>query len=190
MHHSPFRSPDQPRPDLCPGSGTKRSSHRTTRPVSTPQKKQMSPAAFARDVVKLIEPLNIFDDVSIDARRVDKAESDASLADTIAHQLTRSIEEKWDEDPTFFEKFSKLIRDTIAEFHRGRINDLVYLGKAELGVLNEGIIGNRLLNDSPVEAAGGRFGSVLGQAGLTRFDRDVLAQSGPRPQLRLRHFRR
>ena len=51
-------------------------------------------------------------------------------------------------------------------------------GKAELGVLNEGIIGNRLLNDSPVEAAGGRFGSVLGQAGLTRFDRDVLAQSG------------
>lgn len=51
-------------------------------------------------------------------------------------------------------------------------------GKAELGVLNEGIIGNRLLNDSPVKAAGGRFGSVLGQAGLTRFDRDVLAQSG------------
>ncbi len=51
-------------------------------------------------------------------------------------------------------------------------------GKAELGVLNEGIIGNRLLNDSPTEAAGGRFGSVLGQAGLTRFERDVLAQSG------------
>jgi lysophospholipase L1-like esterase len=51
-------------------------------------------------------------------------------------------------------------------------------GKAELGVLNEGIIGNRLLNDSPIEAVGGRFGSVLGQAGLSRFDRDVLAQSG------------
>jgi lysophospholipase L1-like esterase len=51
-------------------------------------------------------------------------------------------------------------------------------GKAELGVLNEGIIGNRLLNDSPTKAAGGRFGSVLGQAGLKRFDRDVLAQSG------------
>ncbi len=32
-------------------------------------------------------------------------------------------------------------------------------GKAELGVLNEGIIGNRLLHDSPIEAAGGRFGS-------------------------------
>jgi lysophospholipase L1-like esterase len=50
--------------------------------------------------------------------------------------------------------------------------------KAEVGVLNEGIIGNRLLTDSPLQAAGGRFGAVLGQAGLTRFERDVLAQSG------------
>ena len=44
---------------------------------------------------------------------------DASLADTIAHRLTRSIEEKWDEDPIFFEKFSKLISDTIFDFHNG-----------------------------------------------------------------------
>ncbi|HZQ22792.1 MAG TPA: SGNH/GDSL hydrolase family protein [Terriglobales bacterium] len=48
----------------------------------------------------------------------------------------------------------------------------------ELGVLNEGIIGNRLLSDSPKRAAGGRFGAVLGEAGLSRFERDVLAQSG------------
>ena len=50
--------------------------------------------------------------------------------------------------------------------------------KAEVGVLNEGIIGNRLLNDSPVSAAGGQFGAALGQAGLTRFERDVLGQAG------------
>src|SRR5205823_10029601 len=56
----------------------------------------------------------------------------------------------------------------------------------ELGVLNEGIIGNRLLSDihSPRQS-GGPFGAVLeelgpalGQAGLARFDRDVLAQAG------------
>ena len=50
--------------------------------------------------------------------------------------------------------------------------------KAEVGVLNEGIIGNRLLSDSPVRAAGGQFGAALGQAGLTRFERDVLGQAG------------
>lgn len=84
---------------------------------------------IARDVVKLVEPLNMFDDMAIEARRKDKAQTDASIADTIAHQLTRSIEEKWDEDPTFFEKFSKLIRDTIADFHKGRIDELAYLAK-------------------------------------------------------------
>jgi lysophospholipase L1-like esterase len=57
---------------------------------------------------------------------------------------------------------------------------------AELGVLNEGIIGNRLLSDShspgqlggPFEAALRSYGDALGQAGVARFDRDVLAQAG------------
>lgn len=51
--------------------------------------------------------------------------------------------------------------------------------KAEVGVLNQGIIGNRLLKDSP-QQAGSPFGAALGQAGLARFERDVLAQAGVR----------
>jgi len=50
-------------------------------------------------------------------------------------------------------------------------------GKSELGVLNEGIIGNRLLYDSPQQPTS-PFGALLGQAGLARFDRDVLDQPG------------
>jgi lysophospholipase L1-like esterase len=42
-----------------------------------------------------------------------------------------------------------------------------------LGVLNQGIIGNRILH--PTES---QFGLVFGSAGLARFDRDVLAQAG------------
>ena len=49
--------------------------------------------------------------------------------------------------------------------------------KVEIGVLNEGIIGNRLLYDSP-KVATNPFGSALGESGLARFDRDVLDQSG------------
>jgi len=52
-------------------------------------------------------------------------------------------------------------------------------GKAKIGVLNEGIIGNRLLHDSP-KGADNPFGAGLGQAGLARFERDVLAQAGVR----------
>jgi lysophospholipase L1-like esterase len=47
--------------------------------------------------------------------------------------------------------------------------------RIEAGVLNEGIIGNRLLRGSPTQAAS-PFGPILGEAGLKRFDRDVLAQ--------------
>jgi lysophospholipase L1-like esterase len=50
-------------------------------------------------------------------------------------------------------------------------------GKAEFGVLNEGIIGNRLLFDSP-QQAGSPFGGILGEAGVKRFERDVLDQPG------------
>ena len=50
-------------------------------------------------------------------------------------------------------------------------------GKAEFGVLNEGIIGNRLLFDSP-QQGGSPFGALLGEAGVTRFERDVLDQPG------------
>lgn len=60
--------------------------------------------------------------------------------------------------------------------------------EAELGVLNEGIIGNRLLSDtqSPRQAGGPsplgpvyeQLGPALGQSGVARFDRDVLEQAG------------
>lgn len=60
--------------------------------------------------------------------------------------------------------------------------------KSELGVLNEGVIGNRLLSDSqsPRQAGGlsplgevfAQLGPALGPAGVARFKRDVLAQSG------------
>ena len=52
-------------------------------------------------------------------------------------------------------------------------------GNVAVGVLNEGIIGNRLLTDSP-QQKGSPFGAALGQAGLARFERDVLEQAGVR----------
>jgi lysophospholipase L1-like esterase len=52
-------------------------------------------------------------------------------------------------------------------------------GKSDIGVLNEGIIGNRLLYDSP-KGADNPFGASLGEAGLARFERDVLGQAGVR----------
>ena len=47
-----------------------------------------------------------------------------------------------------------------------------------LGILNEGIIGNRLLRASP--RSDREFGAAFGASGLARFDRDALAQPGVR----------
>ena len=49
--------------------------------------------------------------------------------------------------------------------------------KSRLGVLNLGIIGNRLLHDSP-QVPASPFGAALGESGLARFERDVLSQPG------------
>jgi lysophospholipase L1-like esterase len=60
-------------------------------------------------------------------------------------------------------------------------------GYTELGVLNEGMIGNRLLNDiqgpgqlggpPPLGPVFEQLGPALGEAGLKRFERDVLSQT-------------
>ncbi len=53
-------------------------------------------------------------------------------------------------------------------------------GPSELGVLNLGVAGNRLLHD-PNPPAGSRaegYAAFFGQSALRRFDRDVLAQPG------------
>jgi lysophospholipase L1-like esterase len=51
--------------------------------------------------------------------------------------------------------------------------------KSQLGVLNLGIIGNRLLHDSP-QTPDSPFGAALGESGLARYERDVLEQAGVR----------
>ncbi|MDE0435768.1 MAG: HsdR family type I site-specific deoxyribonuclease [Bryobacterales bacterium] len=81
----------------------------------------------AHEVATVIEPFSVFDDGEIEAARRDQNRSDASIADEIAHRTLRSIEEKWDEDPVFFEKFSKLIRRTIDDFRRDRLEEKIYL---------------------------------------------------------------
>lgn len=83
----------------------------------------------AHEVMTMVEPLNVFDDRAIEAARASKVRSDASVADEIAHRALHVIEEKWEQDPVFFEKFSKLIRDAIDAFRHGRLKEKAYLAE-------------------------------------------------------------
>ena len=98
-------------------------------------KKLLDTHIQANEVYSLTKPVNIFDDDAISAVMEDSSiyqtstRSDAAKADTIAHATKKVINEKMDEDPAFYEKFSKLIQQAIDDFKKSRISDLDYLNK-------------------------------------------------------------
>jgi type I restriction enzyme R subunit len=96
-------------------------------------KKLLDTHIQANEVVQLNEPVNIFDDKNFDAVKrgqgIHSGKSIAAKADTIAHATKRIIVQKMNEDPAFYEKFSKLIQQAIDDFKARRISDLDYLSK-------------------------------------------------------------
>ncbi|MCF8217193.1 MAG: type I restriction endonuclease subunit R [Chlorobium sp.] len=88
----------------------------------------------ANEVIQLNEPVNIFDDdmfaqVKEEQGVYKKGKTTASRADTIAHATKKAITERMDEDPAFYEKFSRLIQQAIDDYRAQRLSDLEYLHK-------------------------------------------------------------
>lgn len=97
-------------------------------------KKLLDTHIQANEVVQLNEPVNIFDDKMFNQVKEEQGvyqtkKTTASKADTIAHATKKVVTEKMDEDPAFYEKFSKLIQQAIEDFRAKRISDLDYLNK-------------------------------------------------------------
>ena len=97
-------------------------------------KKLLDTHIQANEVIRLNEPVNIFDDETFNQVKEEQGvyqtkQSTASRADMIAHATKKVITEKMDEDPAFYEKFSKLIQQAIEDFRAKRISDLEYLNK-------------------------------------------------------------
>jgi type I restriction enzyme R subunit len=80
----------------------------------------------AGEVSKITPLVNIFDKDAF-AAEVEKISGTAAKADTIAHRTARTIRERWKDDPVFYEKFSKILKQTIQEFYEQRIKENEYL---------------------------------------------------------------
>jgi type I restriction enzyme R subunit len=80
----------------------------------------------ANEVLKLNEPVNIFDANAFQqvVEEQGQGRPTSAKADMIAHATKRAITERLDEDPAFYEKFSKLIQAAIDDYRAGRISDL------------------------------------------------------------------
>ncbi len=96
-------------------------------------KKLLDTHIQADEVYQLNQAVNIFDDDAVNSVMEDSPiygglkRSNAAKADTIAHATKKVIHEKMEEDPAFYEKFSKLIQRAIDDFKARRISDLDYL---------------------------------------------------------------
>ena len=70
--------------------------------------------------------MNIFDTEAFE-QEVEKIVGTAAKADTIASRTSKFITENMDTDPVFYKKFSQLLKETIAAYEQGRIDELEYL---------------------------------------------------------------
>ena len=84
----------------------------------------------ADQVLQIVEQVNIFDKENFE-KEVEKATGKAARADIIAHRTLKTIEEKWEEDPVFYKKFSKLIKQAIKDYRDKRITEAEYFLKAK-----------------------------------------------------------
>ncbi len=81
------------------------------------------------EILRITEMVNIFNKEERD-REVEKIASKAAKADHIASRTIKAINVKMDEDPVYYKKLSRLIRDTIEDYHQHRISEADYLNKA------------------------------------------------------------
>lgn len=85
----------------------------------------------ASEVVRLHAPVNIFDEVAfqrvVEEQGAGGEKTAAAKADTIAHATKRVINERLEQDPAFYEKFSRLIQQAIDDYRAKRLSDLEYL---------------------------------------------------------------
>lgn len=82
------------------------------------------------EILRITELVNIFDKEQRE-QEVEKITSKAAKADHIASRTIKAINVKMNEDPVYFKKLSRLIRDTIDDYHQHRISEADYLNKAK-----------------------------------------------------------
>lgn len=116
-------------------------------------KKLLDTHISASEVVRLNAPVNIFDEQAFQkvVEEQTSGKNAGAKADMIAHATKRAITERLAQDPAFFEKFSKLIQQTIDDYRAKRITDLEYLQRVT--DIKDSVV-KRKSDDLPAAVAG------------------------------------
>ncbi len=80
------------------------------------------------EVTKITELVNIFDKEKFQ-QEVENTLGKAAKADKIASRTAKHINEKMEEDPAFYKKFSEMLKQAISDYELKRITEAQYLNK-------------------------------------------------------------
>lgn len=109
----------------------------------------------ASEVIQLNAPVNIFDEEAfqkvVDEQSPGNEKQLGAKADMIAHATKRAITERLEQDPAFYEKFSRLIQQAIDDYRAKRLSDQEYLQK--VSEIREAVV-SRKQDDLPAELNG------------------------------------
>lgn len=84
----------------------------------------------AEGMMYITNPVDILDEKAFE-EEVNNTKNPRSKADTIRTRLGKSISEKWDENPTYYKKFSERIEKVLEDYKNKRISEVDYLNKME-----------------------------------------------------------
>ena len=82
----------------------------------------------AEEVIRITNPVDILNTKAFE-EEIERLGSKRAKADAIRTRLTKSIHTKWDENPSFYKKFSERIEEAIKEYRDKRISEADYLNR-------------------------------------------------------------
>lgn len=82
----------------------------------------------AEEVIRVTNPVDILNTKAFE-EEIERLGSKRAKADAIRTRLTKSIHTKWDENPSFYKKFSERIEEAIKEYRDKRISEAEYLNR-------------------------------------------------------------
>ncbi len=92
----------------------------------------------SHEVLPVTELVNIFDQEQFE-QEVEKTLGTAAQADLIAHRTAKHINERMEEDPAFYKRFSEMVKEAIRAYAERRLSEADYLQRArelQAAVLN------------------------------------------------------
>lgn len=82
----------------------------------------------AEEVIRITNPVDILNTKAFE-EEIERLGSKRAKADAIRTRLTKSVHAKWDENPSYYKKFSERIQEAIQEYRDKRISEAEYFNR-------------------------------------------------------------